>query len=77
MQQKYLTPNETFTMPVRRYHLLSDAFKRMARPHFSPRKELIVIAIVAKSVFISVDSYCQVQFVGEDGTDTGGLTRIF
>ena len=31
-----------FDMMVRRDHVLTDAFKRMARPSFDPRKRLIV-----------------------------------
>lgn len=42
MLKKKHVKEEEFSMIVRRSHLLSDAFKRMARPCFSPSKSMLV-----------------------------------
>lgn len=71
--QKNLNGTVTFEFVVRRSCLLTDALRRMRSYLFAPNKPIRV------STTTIVSSICcqQVVFVGEDGTDTGGLTREF
>ena len=65
--------DDTFGFVVRRYHVLNDALTQMDGLAYSPYKK-IYITISSSKLLMAPP---QVEFLGEEGNDMGGLTREF
>ena len=78
-----LKRDDPFEMVVRRDHVLADALRRLDRLSFDPRKKIHVSLVLVHDLGKNVsckngkNGPVQVTFVGEEGSDGGGLTREF
>ena len=68
--------DESFSIEVRRTHIIIDALKEARKGKFDPAKVLKVIIANQKKHCYDDNNY-QVRFVGESAVDSGGPKREF